>query len=183
MGAWRCCLIAGIVAGASGAAAASAAADPPYAYRIQVHSWRQDARALSEGYCWVHRQPLGTFRPPPPDTRCVNVDWKPRHPVHYLPIRAGRHVVIRLTEPASSVAVALRAESGERVARRRARALGSAGRVWRVRLPGGIASARTLLVGVRYRTTSTIAPVGIVRYEHSACPLGSCAQPAAGRIA
>jgi hypothetical protein len=169
--------------GACGTAAATAVANPPYSYGIQVHSWRADARALTDGYCWVHRQPLGTFRPPPPDTRCVNVDWKPRLPVHYLPIRAGHRVVIRLGEPASSVAVALLAENGQRVARRRARALNRGGRVWRVRLPRGIGSARTLRVGVRYRTTSTIGPVGIVRYEHSACPLRFCAQPAAGRIA
>jgi hypothetical protein len=175
------CVVAGIVASGCGPACALAA--PPYSYGIRLHSWGHDARALTDGYCWTHRQPLGTFRPPPPDTRCVNVDWAPARPVHYLPIRSGHRVVVRLSQPARSVAVALRAQDGRRVARRRARALGPDGLRWRVRLPGGIENARSAIVGVRYRTTSMIAPVGIVRYEHSACPLAFCAQPAAGRIA
>ena len=181
MSARRGCLVAGILAGALAPAAAEAA--QPYAYSVRVHSWGQDGRALTDGYCWVHRQPLGTIRPPSPSTRCVNIDWKPRIPVRYLPVRSGQRVVIRLREPARSVAVRMLAETGRKLARRRARALGGGGRVWRVRLPRGIEEARIARVGVRYRKTSTFAPVGIVRYEISACPFDFCAQPAQGRIA
>jgi hypothetical protein len=183
MGARRCCLVVGIVVAACGPAAATAMADPPYSYAVRVHSWRHDARALTDGYCWVHRQPLGTFRPPPPDARCVNVDWTPRLPVHYLPIRAGHSVVMRLREPARSVALALRDAGGRRVARRRMRALGPGGRVWRVGLPGGIDSTRIANLDVSYRISPTIAPVGVVRYEISVCPLAACAQPLTARIA
>ena len=155
-----------LVSGAALAAVVSAGVPGlPVGNTVRVHSLGENGQAVTSHVEWSTRG--SEF------SQGIDLDYVGGK-FTGLPVRPGRRMVIRLRRGAESVAVKIHPK-GRRPVRRRARTLSPKGTVWRLRVPGGISSARYMQIGVRYRPFGRIRFLRAVVYEMtiwttSVCP-------------